>query len=35
VGFGSAASTMLFLIIALLTILTIYGGGVKLGGDVK
>jgi hypothetical protein len=32
---GSAASTLLFLIIAALTILTIYGGGVKLGGEPK
>ena len=32
VGYGSAASTLLFLIIALLTILTIYAGRVDLGG---
>jgi trehalose/maltose transport system permease protein len=35
VGYGSAASTMLFLIIALLTIAYIYVGKVKLGGDVR
>ena len=35
VGYGSAASTMLFLIIALLTIGYIYLGRVKLGGDVR
>ena len=35
VGYGSAASTMLFLIIAVLTILTIYVGKVKLEGDVR
>jgi trehalose/maltose transport system permease protein len=33
VGYGSAASTMLFLIIAALTIAYIYLGKVKLGGD--
>jgi trehalose/maltose transport system permease protein len=33
VGYGSAASTMLFLIIALLTLLTITVGKVKLGAD--
>jgi len=35
VGYGSAASTMLFLIIAGLTIATITLGKVKLGGDVR
>jgi trehalose/maltose transport system permease protein len=35
VGYGSAASTMLFLIIAALTILTITVGRVKLGGDPR
>ena len=35
VGYGSAASTMLFLIIAFLTISCIYIGKVKLGGDVR
>ena len=35
VGYGSAASTMLFLIIAVLTITYIYVGKVKLGGDVR
>lgn len=35
VGYGSAASTMLFFIIALLTIGYIYLGKVKLGGDVR
>jgi len=33
IGYGSAASTMLFLIIASLTIATIYFGRVKLGAD--
>ncbi len=33
VGYGSAASTMLFLIIAALTIVYIYVGRVRLGGD--
>lgn len=33
VGYGSAASTLLFLIIATLTILTLMVGRVKLGGD--
>lgn len=35
VGYGSAASTMLFLIIALLTIAYIYVGRVRLGGDPR
>ncbi|TVQ57726.1 MAG: sugar ABC transporter permease [Rhodobacteraceae bacterium] len=35
VGYGSAASTLLFLIIALLTITTIMAGRVKLGGEVR
>lgn len=35
VGYGSAASTMLFLIIAGLTIATITIGKVKLGGEVR
>lgn len=35
VGYGSAASTMLFLIIALLTIATIYLGRVRLEGEVR
>ena len=35
VGYGSAASTMLFLIIAGLTIASITLGKVKLGGDVR
>jgi trehalose/maltose transport system permease protein len=33
VGYGSAASTMLFFIVALLTILYVGLGRVKLGGD--
>jgi trehalose/maltose transport system permease protein len=35
VGYGSAASTMLFFIIAALTIATIVIGRVKLGGDPR
>ena len=35
VGYGSAASTMLFVIIAGLTILTITVGRVKLGSDPR
>jgi trehalose/maltose transport system permease protein len=33
VGYGSAATTLLFLMIALLTIATIMVGKVKLGGE--
>ena len=33
VGYGSAASTLLFLIVALLTVLYVVAGRVKLGGD--
>jgi trehalose/maltose transport system permease protein len=35
VGYGSAASTLLFLVIAILTIVTIVGARVKIVGDER
>jgi trehalose/maltose transport system permease protein len=35
VGLGSAASTLIFLIIALLVVITIAAGRVRLGGNVR